>query len=67
VWSWDISKLHGPAKRTYYDLYVILDIFSRNATGWMVATRESAVPADKLIAAACAKQHIPPRPGGHPR
>ena len=37
VWSWDITKLHGPAKWTYYYLYVILDIYSRYATGWMVA------------------------------
>jgi putative transposase len=60
VWSWDITKLHGPAKWTCYYLYVILDIFSRYATGWMVATRESAVLAEKLIAATCAKQHISP-------
>jgi putative transposase len=58
VWSWDITKLHGPAKWTCYYLYVILDIFSRYATGWMAATRESAVLAEKLIAATCAKQHI---------
>jgi putative transposase len=59
VWSWDITKLHGPAKWTYYYLYVILDIFSRYATGWMVATCESAALAQKLIAATCAGQHIP--------
>jgi putative transposase len=58
VWSWDITKLHGPAKWTYYYLYVILDIYSRYATGWMVATRESAALAEKLIAATCTKQHI---------
>ena len=58
VWSWDITKLHGPAKWTYYHLYVILDIYSRYAAGWMVATRESAVLAEKLIAATCVKQHI---------
>ena len=58
VWSWDITKLHGPAKWTYYYLYVILDIFSRYAVGWMVATRESATLAEKLIAATCAKQGI---------
>jgi putative transposase len=58
VWSWDITKLHGPAKWTCYYLYVILDIFSRYATGWMVATGESAALAEKLIAATCAKQHI---------
>jgi putative transposase len=58
VYSWDITKLHGPAKWTYYYLYVILDIFSRYAVGWMVATRESAVLAEKLIAATCTKQGI---------
>lgn len=58
VWSWDITKLHGPAKWTYYYLYVILDIYSRYVTGWMVATRESAVLAEKLIAATAAKQHV---------
>jgi putative transposase len=61
VWSWDITKLHGPAKWTYYHLYVILDIFSRYAVGWMVATRESAALAESLIAATCHKQRI--RPG----
>jgi putative transposase len=58
VYSWDITKLRGPAKWTYYHLYVILDIFSRYAAGWMVATRESAVLAEKLIAATAAKQGI---------
>jgi putative transposase len=58
VYSWDITKLHGPVKWTYYHLYVILDVFSRYAVGWMVAARESAVLAEKLIAATCAKQGI---------
>ena len=58
VWSWDITKLHGPAKWTYYYLYVILDIYSRYAVGWMAATRESAVLAEKLIAATCTGQAI---------
>jgi putative transposase len=58
VWSWDITKLHGPAKWTYYYLYVILDIHSRYAVGWMLAARESAVLAEKLIADTCAKQGI---------
>ena len=58
VYSWDITKLHGPAKWTYYHLYVIPGIYSRYAVGWMVATRESAVLAEKLIAATCAKQGI---------
>ena len=42
VWSWDITKLLGPVKWTYFYLYVILDIFSRYAVGWIVAERESA-------------------------
>ena len=58
VWSWDITKLHGPAKWTYYYLYVIPGIYSRYAVGWMVATRESAALAEKLIAATVAKQGI---------
>jgi putative transposase len=58
VYSWDITKLHGPAKWTYYHLYVILDIYSRYAVGWMVAARESAALAEKLIADTCAKQGI---------
>ena len=58
VYSWDITKLHGPAKWTYYYLYVILDIYSRYAVGWMLATRESAVLAEKLIADTCKKQGI---------
>ena len=49
VWSWDITKLKGPAKWTYYYLYVILDIYSRYVVGWMVASRESAQLAKKLI------------------
>jgi putative transposase len=57
-WSWDITKLHGPVKWTYYHLYVILDIYSRYAVGWMVATRESAALAERLIADTCAKQGI---------
>ena len=58
LWSWDITKLHGPAKWTYFYLYVILDIFSRYVVGWMVATHESAALAQQLIAATCAKQGI---------
>lgn len=58
VWSWDITKLLGPAKWTYFYLYVILDIFSRYVVGWMVATRESATLAEKLIRETCQKQSI---------
>jgi putative transposase len=58
VWSWDITKLRGPVKWTYYYLYVILDIFSRYVVGWMVAGRESAGLAEVLIRQTCAKQGI---------
>lgn len=58
VWSWDITKLRGPAKWTYYYLYVILDIFSRYVVGWMVASRESAALAEVLIRQTCTKQDI---------
>jgi Transposase and inactivated derivatives len=58
VWSWDITKLKGPAKWTYYYLYVILDIFSRYAVGWMIAMREAGTLAKRLIASTCEKQGI---------
>ena len=51
VWSWDISKLKGPSKGVYYDLYVIIDIFSRYVVGWMVAPTETAELAKTFIAA----------------
>jgi putative transposase len=59
VWSWDITKLLGPAKWTYFYLYVILDIFSRYVTGWMVAHREHADLAERLIAETIVKQDVP--------
>jgi putative transposase len=61
VWTWDITKLRGPLKWSYFHLYVILDIFSRYAVAWMVAMRESAELAKRLIAETCEKQGI--RPG----
>jgi putative transposase len=58
VWSWDITKLLGPVKWTYYYLYVLLDIFSRFVVGWLLARQESAALAKVLIAESCARQHI---------
>ena len=58
VYSWDITKLLGPAKWTYYYLYVILDVFSRYAVGWTVQHRESSVVATDLIAQVCEQQQI---------
>jgi putative transposase len=60
VWSWDITKLKGPAKWTYFYLYVIMDIFSRYVVGWMVAHREQKALAKRLIEQSCLKQQIEP-------
>jgi putative transposase len=60
VWSWDITKLPGPAKWTYFYLYAILDVFSRYAVGWTVQHRESAQIAKALIAQAAQQQRILP-------
>jgi putative transposase len=67
VWSWDITKLRGPAKWTYYHLYVILDIFSRYVVGWMVASRESAVLAEVLDPPDGRQTGHRRRPADHPR
>jgi putative transposase len=58
VWSWDISKLKGPSKGVSYDLYVIIDIFSRYVVGWMVAAAETAQLAKAFIAATIAAHGI---------
>ena len=60
VWSWDITKLLGPTKWTYFYLYVILDIFSRYVVGWMLADCESARLAKRLIDETYVKQRIVP-------
>ena len=58
LWSWDITKLKGPAKWVYYYLYVILDVFSRYVVGWMVAEQESKELAEPLIETSCQRQGI---------
>jgi putative transposase len=58
VWSWDISKLKGPKKWTYYYLYVMIDIFSRYIVGWMIAECESGECGKSLIAESVEKQQI---------
>jgi putative transposase len=57
-WSWDITKLHGPAKWSYYHLYVIIDIYSRYVVGWLIAGTESKVLAEQLLADTVGKQDI---------
>ena len=58
VWSWDITKLLGPQKWTYYYLYVLLDIYSRHTVGWMLAHRECSSLASKLIRETIEKQGV---------
>jgi putative transposase len=60
LWSWDITRLLGPTKWTYYYLYVLLDVFSRYVVGWTVAQRELAALAEQLIAESCGRQRIVP-------
>jgi len=57
-WSWDISKLRGPDKGVWFDLYVAIDIFSRYVVGWTVAATETAELAEEFISAAVAAQGI---------
>lgn len=60
LWSWDITKLLGPTKGTFYYLYVIIDVFSRYITGWLLADCESDVLAEQLVRETCLKQGILP-------
>ena len=60
LWFWDITKLRSHQKWTYFQLYVIIDVFSRYVVGWMVAHRESGSLAERLIRLTCQKQRIEP-------
>jgi transposase InsO family protein len=60
VGTWDITKLKGPKRGVYYDLYVVLDIFSRYVVAWCMAPSESGELARELIADAVARRHIGP-------
>jgi putative transposase len=59
-WSWDITKLKGPRRGDYFDLYVVLDIFSRYVVGWHVSPSESGEQAKDLIADAVLRQNVAP-------
>lgn len=60
LWSWDITKLPGPAKWTYFYLYVLLDVFSRYVVGWTIQHRESGSVAEQLIRQALEQQNVAP-------
>lgn len=60
VWSWDITKLAGPHKWTWFHLYVIIDVFSRFIVGWHLATRETAALAEAMINTSIEQQNIQP-------
>ncbi len=57
-WSWDITKLRGPHKGVWFDLYIAIDIFSRYVVGWMVAATETAELAEGFITAAVTAQGV---------
>ncbi len=58
LWSWDITKLKGPQKWNHYNLYVVMDVYSRYVVGWLIAERESATLAKRLIEECCRKQNV---------
>jgi putative transposase len=58
IWTWDITKLLGPVKWTYFHLYVVIDIYSRYVPGWLLATRETAELAERLLGETIRKQHV---------
>jgi len=60
VWAWDITKLHGPRKWTYFYLYAVIDIYSRYVVGWMVADRESSALAKLLLETTIREQQVDP-------
>jgi putative transposase len=60
VWSWDITKVRGPERRTWYHLYVILDVYSRKVVGWMLAGHESGSLAERFIGDTFAKEKVNP-------
>ena len=59
VWTWDITRLLGPHKWTYFYLYVVIDLFSRKVVGWLLAVQESAALAEELVAETCIREGIP--------
>ena len=59
LWSWDITRVLGQTKRTFYYLYVILDVYSRYVVGWLLAECESEELAKELVMQTCVKQNIP--------
>lgn len=58
VWSWDITKLAGPERGVYYELFVVIDIFSRYVVGWTVAPAETGELAEAFLAACLAREGI---------
>ncbi|MDX3762594.1 DDE-type integrase/transposase/recombinase [Streptomyces sp. AK02-04a] len=58
VWSWDITKLKGPAKGSYFCLFTIIDIYSRYTAGWMIATSENKELAEQFLSSTIAKYGI---------
>lgn len=60
VWSWDITKVPGPLRGQYFNLYVMLDIFSRFVVGWMLVARESREVTKAFLSTTFRKHGIAP-------
>ena len=58
VWSWDITKLKGPNRGEYYELFVIIDIYSRYIVNWCVSPAETGDLAAEFIDAAYQEQGV---------
>jgi len=58
VWSYDVTKLKGPTRGVHYDLFVMLDIYSRYCPGWMIVDQEDAQVAKAWLAEVIASQHV---------
>lgn len=58
VWSWDITRLKGPKSWIFYELYVVIDIYSRCIVSWCLSEHESGEQAKALIKAACIREGI---------
>lgn len=59
VWTWDITKLRGPARGVYYELYVVIDIYSRYVVAWRVEASEDSALAEQMLTEAMGRHQIP--------
>lgn len=60
VWTWDISKLATYTPGVFFNLYLVLDLWSRYPVAWMIAERENSALAKQLISTAINRHEVPP-------